>query len=455
MRRSIGGFVFLWALLLATSSAFAQNAQVTGTVKDQSGGVMPGVTVTAKNNATGLTRTEVTDAGGAFRLVALLPGSYTITVELQGFNTQTLSNVSLAIDQTATLDFSLKPASLSENVTVTGEAPIVDVSRSDVGTALTTSADSGSAGRGATLDRHGDADARLLAGQHPRPVLSRQRQHRRRRDHVLFDRQRRRRREQHVGRAGRDAAELPDGRDRGIQGVDLFLQGRIRPRDRRRRQRRDEDRFERFALFGFPLLQKRRDDRAPVFPVDEAALLAVAGRRIDWRSDHQGQDPLLLHLRANGRESVQQRQHAGVAAVHRKLSEQAVSMDLPRTRRRAAHARAIGVRQVRPGVRVPSGAHGRRHGDPELQLRLLGAAHVGRRRAYLGDQPARAERFPIPVRVREVRGLAAGQPRIVGRRLFRDGSRRALPAGLQLSVGLRRRVRQQPDGTGASLSIEG
>jgi outer membrane receptor protein involved in Fe transport len=138
MRRSIGCFVFFWTVLLAASSAFAQNAQVTGTIKDQTGGVMPGVTVTAKNNATGLTRTEVTDASGIFRLVALLPGSYTVTVEITGFTTQTLPNVALAIDQTATLDFALKPASLSENVTVTGEAPIVDVTRSDVGTALTT-----------------------------------------------------------------------------------------------------------------------------------------------------------------------------------------------------------------------------------------------------------------------------------------------------------------------------
>ena len=62
------------ALLLSASTAFAQNAQITGTVKDQSGGVMPGVTVTAKNKATGLMRTEVTDAKGAYRLVALLTG---------------------------------------------------------------------------------------------------------------------------------------------------------------------------------------------------------------------------------------------------------------------------------------------------------------------------------------------------------------------------------------------
>ena len=87
-----------------------------------------------------------------------------------------------------------------------------------------------------------------------------------------------------------------------------------------------------------------------------------------------------------------------MAAVHRQLPEQAVSLDVPRTRRRAAFARAVGLRQVRTGVRISSGADGRRHRDSELQLRLLRAAHVGRRRAHVGHQPASAERFPVSVR---------------------------------------------------------
>lgn len=136
MRRS--AVICLGMLLLVAASVFAQNAQVIGTVKDQTGGIMPGVTVTAKNNANGLTRTEVTDAQGAYRLVALPPGTYTLTVEIPGFTSQTLGNVALEIDQTATLDFALKPATVAENVTVTGGAPIVDVTRSDIGTALTT-----------------------------------------------------------------------------------------------------------------------------------------------------------------------------------------------------------------------------------------------------------------------------------------------------------------------------
>jgi len=137
MRRSV--VVFLWlCTLIWAPTALAQNAQVTGTVKDSSGGVMPGVTVTAKSGATGATRSDVSDGGGRFRLVALLPGSYTLTAEIQGFDTQSFSNIVLTIDQTATIDFALKPAAVSESVTVTGQSPIVDISRSDVGTALTT-----------------------------------------------------------------------------------------------------------------------------------------------------------------------------------------------------------------------------------------------------------------------------------------------------------------------------
>jgi outer membrane receptor protein involved in Fe transport len=139
MRRPLGGFIgFVATLILTASPVFAQNARVSGTVKDQSGGVMPGVSVTAKSNATGSTRTELTDANGNYRLVALLPGSYTVTAEIQGFASQVLNNVVLAIDQTATLDFTLKPATVAETVTVTGASPIVDVTRSDVGTAMTT-----------------------------------------------------------------------------------------------------------------------------------------------------------------------------------------------------------------------------------------------------------------------------------------------------------------------------
>ncbi len=129
--------VFVWSVF-APSAAYAQNAQITGTVRDTSGAIVPGVTVTAKNQATGFARTEVSDATGNYRLVSLPPGTYAITAEIQGFGTETRPDIVLVIDQTAIINFTLKPATLAETITVTGEAPIVDITRSDVSTAVST-----------------------------------------------------------------------------------------------------------------------------------------------------------------------------------------------------------------------------------------------------------------------------------------------------------------------------
>jgi hypothetical protein len=125
-------------IAVASSTAYAQNAQVIGAVKDSSGGVIPGATVTARNVDTGLTRIEVTDGLGEYRLPSLPPGRYAVSSELSGFSTETRPDIILIIDQTAIINFSLKPATLSETVTVTGESPIVDVTRSDVSTSVST-----------------------------------------------------------------------------------------------------------------------------------------------------------------------------------------------------------------------------------------------------------------------------------------------------------------------------
>ncbi len=127
----------VWAVALAVP-AYAQNAQVTGVVKDTSGAVIPGVTVTARNVETGLTRVAVTEANGDYRLPSLPPGRYSVSTELSGFSSETRPDITLVIDQTAIIHFTLKPAALSETITVTGESPIVDVTRSDVSTAVST-----------------------------------------------------------------------------------------------------------------------------------------------------------------------------------------------------------------------------------------------------------------------------------------------------------------------------
>ena len=70
--------IVIWILL--APSALAQNAQITGSVKDSSGAIIPGATVTARNVDTGLTRVAVTDGSGEYRLPSLPPGRYSIAV---------------------------------------------------------------------------------------------------------------------------------------------------------------------------------------------------------------------------------------------------------------------------------------------------------------------------------------------------------------------------------------
>ena len=122
---------FLVAFAAAGAPAYAQNALITGALTDQSGAVLPGVTVTARNQETGLTRTAVSGAAGDYRLPALPPGTYTLKVELSGFTTEERSGIILVIDQTAQIDFTLKPAAVAETVTVQGESPIIDVTASN------------------------------------------------------------------------------------------------------------------------------------------------------------------------------------------------------------------------------------------------------------------------------------------------------------------------------------
>jgi hypothetical protein len=135
MRKWLLSVAFLVAFAVA-APVHAQNAQITGVLKDQSGAVLPGVTVTARNQETGLTRTAVSTPAGDYRVPALPPGTYTLSAELAGFTTEERSGIVLVIDQTAQMDFTLKPAAVAETVTVQGESPIVDTTASNVATSV-------------------------------------------------------------------------------------------------------------------------------------------------------------------------------------------------------------------------------------------------------------------------------------------------------------------------------
>ncbi|MBF8300021.1 MAG: TonB dep Rec protein, partial [Acidobacteria bacterium] len=127
-----GRFVWLTVALLALPlAAHAQDATLLGTVTDNTGGVLPGVTVTAVNEASGISFVSVTDERGLYR-IPIRAGVYRISVELAGFTTAVRPGVELLLGRQATLNFNLQVSSLQETVTVTGEAPLLEVSSSSI-----------------------------------------------------------------------------------------------------------------------------------------------------------------------------------------------------------------------------------------------------------------------------------------------------------------------------------
>jgi hypothetical protein len=126
------------SMLLVAGAAFAQTATtgaILGTVA-QAGTPLPGVTVEVRSANLQGVRTEVTDATGRFRFNLLPPGDYTLTATLSGFNTVTQKNVTVGLNRTVTLEVAMSPQ-VSEQITVTGAAPVVDVSTAASGINIT------------------------------------------------------------------------------------------------------------------------------------------------------------------------------------------------------------------------------------------------------------------------------------------------------------------------------
>jgi hypothetical protein len=126
MRVALRRGTFLALILLVPRLAAAQ-ASITGTVKDPSGAVLPGVTVEVASPALiEKVRAAATDATGQYRIVDLRPGVYSITFGLTGFNTFKRDGIELAGSFTATINAELKVGAIEETVTVSAESPIVD-----------------------------------------------------------------------------------------------------------------------------------------------------------------------------------------------------------------------------------------------------------------------------------------------------------------------------------------
>src|SRR5947208_15937852 len=135
-----GGFTMLATTLmgilgviaLASGLVFGQSfsAAITGVVRDATGAVLPGVSVTAKHTESGLTRTVLTSETGDYRMPALPVGAYEVTAELSGFKQQIRRGINLVVAQEAVVNLTMDVGDIKDQVTVTEEAPLVNTTLS-------------------------------------------------------------------------------------------------------------------------------------------------------------------------------------------------------------------------------------------------------------------------------------------------------------------------------------
>ena len=133
----VGALIALTALP-RSASAQAVYGSIAGNVVDQSGGLLPGVSVTVTSVERKTTDTVVTNETGHYVKERLLPGTYEVKIELSGFKQSVYPNIRVNVDSQTTLDVKLRSAQVSEAVTVSGFSPILKTDRADVSTRFDT-----------------------------------------------------------------------------------------------------------------------------------------------------------------------------------------------------------------------------------------------------------------------------------------------------------------------------
>jgi hypothetical protein len=135
IRTRLAALGFAGGLLLALPSPARAQATgaIAGTVTDQSGAFVPGVTIEATNQATNQARTAVSGVDGLYTVPLLPPGRYRVKASLTGFNTLTREGVTVSVAETAHVDLSLKVGQMSESLTIIGETPLIETGNATLG----------------------------------------------------------------------------------------------------------------------------------------------------------------------------------------------------------------------------------------------------------------------------------------------------------------------------------
>lgn len=120
---------------VSAGAVFAQlpTATILGVVKDSTGAVIPGATLTAHNLETGMVRTAVSESNGSYRFTALPVGPYELRLEHPGFQTQLRSGLTLTVSQEAVVNFALEVGAIEQTVSVTADAPLVNTTSGSLG----------------------------------------------------------------------------------------------------------------------------------------------------------------------------------------------------------------------------------------------------------------------------------------------------------------------------------
>ena len=128
----------LAVVLTSVPLAQVSHGVILGTVRDATGGVVPGVDVVVMDVGTGAEHQAVTGSQGNYRVVNLSPGEYSVRAEMPGFQTQLIEGIVLQVAQRARIDVSLQLGEVTQEVTVQGMAPIIETDNATVGEVIDT-----------------------------------------------------------------------------------------------------------------------------------------------------------------------------------------------------------------------------------------------------------------------------------------------------------------------------
>ena len=137
MKQRVMSWVVMTLLIAMSASAQQGTTELRGRVIDPQGAVLPGVTVVVRNQETGMFRETVSGPDGTFIASGLVPGTYQLNAELQGFKKFERKDLRLEVGKTSSVDVQMTVGGVEETVTVTTESPLVDVTSKEIGGNIT------------------------------------------------------------------------------------------------------------------------------------------------------------------------------------------------------------------------------------------------------------------------------------------------------------------------------